>query len=140
VTTVLEPRSTSRDVVGGALALGLDKDGGVDNVLAVPGREGLEELKSVRVGVHGDLDRGRVLGRGLEGVLSRVVALGGAPLSESVKGLKVRSPAKTRAVTRSGEVTKAWVAGLASLRPVKFRLYEERIELTSPFLTSLRSH
>ena len=32
------------------------------------------------------------------------------------------------------------LAGLASLRPVKLRLYEDKIELASPFLTSLRSH
>lgn len=44
------------------------------------------------------------------------------PLSESVRGLKVKSPAKIMAVTRSGEATKACVAGLASFRPVKFRL------------------
>jgi hypothetical protein len=44
--------------------------------------------------------------------------------SESVRGLKESEPAKERAVTISGEATKAWVAGLASLRPVKLRLYE----------------
>ena len=36
----------------------------------------------------------------------------------------------------SGEVTKAWVAGFASLRPVKFLLYDVTIVLASPFLTS----
>ena len=41
------------------------------------------------------------------------------------------------ATTRSGEATKAWVAGLASFRPVKLRLYEEMMELGSPFFTSL---
>lgn len=44
--------------------------------------------------------------------------------SESVRGLKESEPAKERAVTISGEATNAWVAGLASLRPVKLRLYE----------------
>ena len=44
--------------------------------------------------------------------------------SESVRGLKESEPAKERAVTISGEATKAWVAGFASLRPVKLRLYE----------------
>ena len=43
---------------------------------------------------------------------------------ESVRGLKEREPAKESAVTMSGEATNAWVAGLASLRPVKLRLYE----------------
>ncbi len=46
----------------------------------------------------------------------------------------------TMATTRSGDVTKEWVAGFPSLRPVKFRLYDDRIELASPFLTSRRSH
>ena len=32
------------------------------------------------------------------------------------------------------------MAGLASLRPVKLRLYDEMMELASPFFTSLRSH
>lgn len=45
-----------------------------------------------------------------------------------------------RAVTNSGDVTKACVAGLASLRPVKFLLYEVTIVFFSPFLISLRSH
>lgn len=44
------------------------------------------------------------------------------------------------ATTRSGEVTKECVAGLASLRPVKLRLYDEMIELAVPFLTSRLSH
>lgn len=44
------------------------------------------------------------------------------PVSVSVKGLNRRSPAKARAVTSSGEATNAWVAGLASFRPVKLRL------------------
>lgn len=62
------------------------------------------------------------------------------PARESVRGLKVRSPAKAKAVTISGEATKACVAGLASLRPVKLRLYEVMMELASPFLTSCLSH
>jgi hypothetical protein len=36
-----------------------------------------------------------------------------------VSGLKAKVPAMVRATTRSGEVTKECVAGLASLRPVK---------------------
>ena len=46
------------------------------------------------------------------------------PDSVSVNGLKRRSPAKAKAVTMSGEATKACVAGFASLRPVKLRLYD----------------
>lgn len=77
VSTVLEPWATSGDVVGGALALGLDEDGGVDNVLAVPRLEGSEELETVRLGVDLDLDLGAVSGRGLVDLGTLVVALGG---------------------------------------------------------------
>ena len=45
-----------------------------------------------------------------------------AAVSSSLRGLKVKSPANAKAVVSSGEVTKACVAGLASLRPVKLRL------------------
>lgn len=61
-------------------------------------------------------------------------------VSWSVKGLKSSDPAMLKAVTNSGEVTKQWVAGLASLRPVKFLLYEVTIVFFSPFLTSFLSH
>ena len=80
-----------------------------------------------------------------------------APMRESVSGLKLRSPAKAIAVTMSGEATKACVAGFASLRPVKLRLYEvmtaecqldvlrvadtcHSLEFFSPFFTSFLSH
>ena len=64
------------DVVGGGLALGLDEDGAVDSVLAVPGLEGREDLETV--GGRGDLDAdgGTVLGGGLVGVLASIVTLG----------------------------------------------------------------
>ena len=58
------------------------------------------------------------------------------PVSSSVTGLKSRVPAMLRTVTNSGEVTKACVAGLASLRPVKFRLYEVTMVFFSPFFIS----
>ena len=47
VAAVLEPRAGRRDVVGGALALGLHQHGQVEEVLAVPGGEGLEQLQPV---------------------------------------------------------------------------------------------
>ena len=76
MSTVLQPRSTSRDVVSRALALGLDEDGEVGGGLAIPRLEGLEELETVRLGVNCDLD-GRAVGRRrLEGVLAGVVATG----------------------------------------------------------------
>lgn len=95
---VLKPGSTGGDVVGGALALGLDEDGGVNNVLAVPGGEAvavskgndkkseksnsrLEDLKTVRGGGDLDLNLGAVGRRGLESLLSLVVALNGELLA-----------------------------------------------------------
>lgn len=63
-----------------------------------------------------------------------------AALILSVLGSKSRLPLIAKAVTSSGDVTKAWVAGLASLRPVKLRLYEFTIVFFSPFLTSFLSH
>lgn len=62
------------------------------------------------------------------------------PVNWSVTGLKSKRPAILSAVTNSGDVTKACVAGFASLRPVKLRLYEVTIVFLSPFLMSLRSH
>ncbi len=60
--------------------------------------------------------------------------------SVSVSGLKFNVPAIDNATTRSGEVTNEWVAGFASLRPVKLRLYDDKIELASPFFTSVLAH
>lgn len=57
-------------------------------------------------------------------------------VSSSLSGLNDKSPASARAVTISGEVTNAWVAGFASFRPVKFRLYEDTMVFRSPFLVS----
>ena len=94
-------------------------------------------METLGLGVDGNLDTSTVSRGSLEVVLARVEATRGellaggiaepeglavAPVRVSVTGLKVRSPAKTMAVTISGEATKAWVAGLASLRPVKLRL------------------
>lgn len=63
---------------------------------------------------------------------SRKISLPSAPTRVSCSGLKLRSPAMANAVTSSGDVTKACVAGLPSLRAAKFRLYEVTIELASP--------
>ena len=60
--------------------------------------------------------------------------------SSSVKGLKVNRPAIAKAVTISGDATKACVAGFASLRPVKFLLKEVMMEFFSPIETSCRFH
>mmetsp|Transcript_21649 Transcript_21649/g.38589 ORF Transcript_21649/g.38589 Transcript_21649/m.38589 type:complete len:208 (-) Transcript_21649:1161-1784(-) len=63
-----------------------------------------------------------------------------AATSVSFSGLKLRSPAMANAVTSSGEVTKAWVAGFPSLRAAKLRLKDVTMELASPLATSVRFH
>ncbi len=97
VTSVLEPWTTSGDVVGGwrveeyishfinvlleavlltALANGLDQNGSLNDVLAIPWLERLKELQSVGSWGNHDLDGTAVLRRSLEGILSWVVTLG----------------------------------------------------------------
>jgi hypothetical protein len=89
MTSVLQPGSTGGDVVGSTLALGLDQDGGFDDVLAVPWLEGFQKLKSVRLGVNGDLNGSSVLGRSLESVLSRVIASSGELVTGGVGELEL---------------------------------------------------
>ena len=74
VTTVLEPGTGHGDVISGGLALGLDEDGHVGGVLAVPGVERREDLETVRGRGDLDLDGGAVGRRGLVSVLAGVVA------------------------------------------------------------------
>jgi hypothetical protein len=76
VTTVLQPGTGHGDVVGGGLALGLDEDGHVLGVLAIPRLERSKDLETV--GGRGDIDTdaGTVLGGSLVSVLARVVASG----------------------------------------------------------------
>lgn len=89
VPSVLQPGSTGGDMVGGALALGLDQDGSLSDVLAVPWLERSQKLESVRLGVNGNLDAASVLGGSLEGVLSRVVTSGGKLVTSGVGELKL---------------------------------------------------
>ena len=51
VATELQPGTGGGDVVSGALALDLDQDLGVVELLTVPGVEWLEELEAVGLGV-----------------------------------------------------------------------------------------
>lgn len=64
-------------MVGGGLALSLDKNGNVGPVLAIPSSEGLQDLKTVGSRRNGDIDGGAILRRGLVGVVSRIVATAG---------------------------------------------------------------
>lgn len=63
-------------MVSGSLALGLDQDGDVLGVLAIPRLEGLEDLETVGGGRDLDLDGGAVLGGSLVGVFTSIVTLG----------------------------------------------------------------
>ena len=122
VSTVLQPRTTSRHVISRALALNLDQNREVLGVLSIPRSERLQKLETIRLGVNLDLDGDAVLRRGLEGVLSWVIAAGmkletgGRGEFEGlargsgevcVRGLKESDQAKARAVTISREATKA---------------------------------
>lgn len=81
VTTVLQPGTGHGDVVSGGLAVALDQDGQVGGVLAVPGAESTKDLKTLTLGGDGDVQSVAVRGRGLVGVTTRVVALGGEALT-----------------------------------------------------------
>lgn len=107
MTSVLEPGTTSRNVVSGTLALGLDKNTSVDNVLAVPRLEGLQELESVRSGADGDGDGGTVSRRSLESVLSGVVALGRELIARGVGELELLAVGTLESVGHGveGEIT-----------------------------------
>jgi hypothetical protein len=89
VTTVLQPGTGHGDVVGGGLTLGLDEDGQVGGVLAVPGIERLEELETVGGGRDGDIDLRAVLRRVLVGVLAWIVAVGGETLASGLLELEL---------------------------------------------------
>lgn len=56
VAAVLQPGAGSRDVIGGALALDLDQDGQIGQILAVPLVEGLQQLQALRLGIDSNLD------------------------------------------------------------------------------------
>jgi hypothetical protein len=55
----------------------------------------------------------------------------------SVAGLNCSEPAKAKAATSSGEVTKEWVVGLPSCLPTKLRLYEEMTEFGVPWASNV---
>ena len=74
VAAILEPRTGGADVIGGALALDLDEDGQVDEVLAAPLVERLEELEARRLGIDVHLLAGADRRRRLIGVDAGVEA------------------------------------------------------------------
>ena len=91
MSTVFQPGATSGDVISccnnnqqmtgkwritrrTAFALNLNKDGQIPRSLAIPGREGLQQLETLRFGVDCNLNGSPVGWRGLEGVLARIIA------------------------------------------------------------------
>ena len=60
MATELQPGAGGGDVVSGALALDLDQDLGVVELLAVPGVEWLKELEAVGLGVNDNSVAGTV--------------------------------------------------------------------------------
>ena len=121
--------ATSGNVIGCALALGLDEDREVGGC-TIPDLEGLEKLETVALGVNSDADAGTICRRRLEGVLARVIAtrwefvtgrrleLEGLAIGadEGVnQGVETEFSCERQSGGDSGDATKAWVAGLASL-------------------------
>mmetsp|Transcript_9808 Transcript_9808/g.26682 ORF Transcript_9808/g.26682 Transcript_9808/m.26682 type:complete len:346 (-) Transcript_9808:1065-2102(-) len=74
VSAELQPGSGHGDVVGGALALGLDQDQGVVDVLPVPLGKRREQLQPL--GILGDDNITGSLSRGLVGLLAGIIPLG----------------------------------------------------------------
>ena len=109
VTTVLQPGTGHGDVVGGGLTLGLDEDGHVLGVLAIPRLERSKDLETV--GGRGDIDAdaGTVLGGSLVSVLAGVVAsfretvTGGRSKLELLAVLVLQGVGKRVEVERSGD-------------------------------------
>jgi len=89
VTTVLEPGTGHGDVISGGLALGLDEDGEVLSVLAVPRLEGGKDLETVGGGGDIDSDTGTVLGGSLVSVLAGVVAANGETVTGGRRELEL---------------------------------------------------
>ena len=88
MSTVLQPGSTSRDVIRCALALNLDQNRQIGGGLSVPRLERREELETFALGVNSNLDGGTVSGRSLESVLSGVVAARGEFVASGVVKLE----------------------------------------------------
>lgn len=88
MSTVLQPRTGHRDVIGGSLANSLDENGNLFNVLSVPSLERLEELQTVRSRRHGNIDGGAVLRRRLVRVLAWVIPASGQTIASGLLQLE----------------------------------------------------
>src|SRR6266849_5660507 len=76
-----EPGAGRRDVIGGRLALGLHENGQLEEILAVPAGEGLEELEPLAVGGDLHLHGIAIGGRRLVAFLALGKSLGGKLLA-----------------------------------------------------------
>lgn len=106
MSTVLEPGSTSTDVVRccqptikftnidpkycslTALALDLDQDREIARGLSIPWLEGLKKLETVTRRADSDSNSSTVFGGWLEGVLTRVVSTGRKLIARGVRELE----------------------------------------------------
>lgn len=61
MATVLQPWSSGRNVIGGALALNLDQHGHLSQILTIPDIEGFQQLETLTLGVDINLDFASIL-------------------------------------------------------------------------------
>lgn len=91
MTAIFEPRSSGGDVIGGALALNFDEYGEVGEILAVPLVEGIEQLKSLGLGVDFDSNFAAVSRRRVKRVHAGVKGLWQLIACETQKNVKTFS-------------------------------------------------
>lgn len=108
VTTELEPGTSHGDVIGCALALGLDEDLGASDVFTVPSSEGGEELKTSRLGADLDLDGGTILRGVLVGILTGIKVVGREGVSVGGGELEVLA---IRGLERVGDGVESHIIG-----------------------------
>lgn len=81
MTSVLQPRSSSRDMIRCAFTLNLDQNRQVLHRLSIPLRKRFQQLQTIALGIDLDDNGAPVLGRRLEGILSGVVSPDGERVS-----------------------------------------------------------
>jgi hypothetical protein len=91
-------------VVGGGLALGLDEDGHVLGVLAIPRLERSKDLETVGGRGNIDADAGTVLRRSLVSVLARVVASGRETVTSGRRKLELLAVLVLQGIGKGVEV------------------------------------
>ena len=119
MASVLQPRPGSGDVVCGALALHLDEDSHVSQILSNPLVEGREQLQSV--GGWRDVHRhtGAVLWRSLVCVLPGVEAPGGETVTVRISQLQLGTIRAGEAWTSVSSTEASEPLSLLSVRGLK---------------------